>query len=137
MTVHRFSPEGVAPPTGGYSHVALTEPGARLAWFAGQVGRLADGAMPTSVRQQTAAAFDNLEVLFSRCGLGPKELVQLRTYLVGRTSLPEFVAERELRFADWFGAAPPPPNTLLFVEGLADDRALVEIEAVGVVPRLE
>lgn len=134
MTVRRFSPSGVAPPTGAYSHVSVTEAGVRLAWFAGQVGRLADGGMPGSVTEQTEVIFDNLEVLFDKCGLGPDDLVQMHSYLVGRESLPGFAQARNARFSTWFGPGSPPPNTLIIVAGLADPRALVEVEAVGVVP---
>ena len=134
MTVRRFSPEGVAPPTGPYSHVSITESGVRLAWFAGQVGRLADGGMPGSAREQTEVIFDNLTVLFDRCGLSPDDLVNMHTYIVGRESLPGFAQARDARFSTWFGDGSPPPNTLVIVQGLADPRALVEVGAVGVVP---
>lgn len=134
MTVRRFSPEGVAPPTGPYSHVSITESDVRLAWFAGQVGRLVGGGMPGSVEEQTEVAFDNLEVLLRRCGLSTHDLVHMHTYLVGRESLSGFAQARNARFSTWFGDGPPPPNTLVIVQGLADPRALVEVEAVGVVP---
>jgi 2-iminobutanoate/2-iminopropanoate deaminase len=134
MTVRRFSPDGVAAPTGLYSHVSITESGVRLAWFAGQVGRLADGGMPRSAGEQTEVIFDNLAVLFDKSGLGPDDLVQMHTYLVGRESLSGFAQARNARFSIWFGDGPSPPNTLVIVQGLADPRALVEVEAVGVVP---
>lgn len=134
MNVRRFAPEGVAPPTGPYSHVSITESGVRLAWFAGQVGRRVDGGMPHSAAEQTEVVFDNLAVLFDKSGLGPDDLVQMHTYLVGRESLPGFSTARNARFSTWFGDGSPPPNTLVIVSGLADPRALVEVEAVGVIP---
>lgn len=134
MIVRRFSPSGVAPPTGAYSHVSITESGVRLAWFAGQVGRRADGGMPDSAAEQTEVIFDNLDTLFGTCGLSPEDLVQLHTYVVGRDSLPGFVQARNARFSTWFRLGAPPPNTLVIVQGLADPRAMVEVEAVGVVP---
>lgn len=135
MAVERLSPDGVAPPTGPYSHLAITTPGVALVWLAGQVGRRRDGTIPLDPSAQTAVAFDNLEVLFLRSGLAFSDIVHFRTYLVGRTSMPGFSRARDERFARWFGSEQPPPNTLVMVEGLVDPDALVEIEAVGALPR--
>lgn len=130
MSIERVSPEGVASPTGPYSHVAVTPSGVSLVWFAGQVGRRPDGSMPEGAEAQTAAAFDNLEALFVLLELSLSDVVLFRTYLVGRSTITGFGRAREARFAEWFGVSPSPPNTLLFVQGLADPRALVEIETV-------
>lgn len=133
MAIERQSPDGVAAPTGAYSHLAMTPPGVRLVWIAGQVGRRPDGTIPTDAGDQTAVAFDNLEVLFVRSGLVFSDVVLFRTYLVGRSSMAGFSRARDERFTRWFGSQPPPPNTLVFVEGLADPAATVEIEVVGAV----
>lgn len=90
--------------------------------------------MPEGAEEQAAVAFDNLESLISASGLTFPDIVQFRTFLVGRAAMAGFTRARDERFKDWFGSSPPPPNTLVIVQGLADPRALVEIEVVGALP---
>ena len=55
-----------------------------------------------------------------------EDIVKLITYLTDRSDLEPFRCVRNRHFTDPF-----PPNTLLFISGLAQPEYLVEIEAVA------
>lgn len=133
MGVQHMSPEDVAGPTGDYSLVSIAPPGRSLAWIAGQTGRDPDGSFPDSAFTQTLRALDNVASLASSIGASPLEIVAFRTFLVEREAMTAFSRARRKRFEAWYPNSPPPANTIAFVSGLADFRALVEIEAVVVV----
>ena len=61
-----------------------------------------------------------------------EDIVKLTTYLTDRSHLEAFRRVRNRFFRDPF-----PPNTLLFVSGLAQPDYLVEIEAVAFLPFLQ
>jgi enamine deaminase RidA (YjgF/YER057c/UK114 family) len=118
-------------PRGDYSMISVTQPGDRLAFLAGQTGRLPDGTISPDSRQQVVDAFDNVETLLRSVDSGPSSIVHLRTFLVGRAVLGAFTDARAAVYGRWFGDLRPPSNTLLIVNGLADPEAIVEIEAVA------
>lgn len=132
MGIRRLDPAGVAGPASDYSLLSLVAAGVPLVWIAGQTGRHPEGEMPATALHQTMAAFENIATLLAEAGSSPSQIVHLRTYLVGRSSMDGFISGRRQVFEQWYGAEPPPTSTLAFVEGLADPRALVEIEAVAV-----
>lgn len=134
MGVQHMSPRGVAGPTGDYSLISIAPPGQSLAWIAGQTGRDPDGSFSDSAFGQTLRALDNVASLASSIGASPLEIVAFRTLLVERQTMTEFSRARTERFETWYPHSPPPANTIAFVSGLADLRALVEIEAVIVMP---
>lgn len=134
MGVQHLSPEGVAGPTGDYSLVSIAPPGRSLAWIAGQTGREPDGSFSDSAFDQTLRALDSVASLASSIGASPLEIVAFRTFLMERETMAAFSRARKKRFESWYPDSPPPANTVAFVSGLADVKALVEIEAVAVVP---
>lgn len=115
------STEGV-----GYSHVARV---GNTLYIAGQIaldpqGNLVgDGDIQAQVRQTYA----NLRAICEHFGGSLANIVKLTTYLTDRAHLPGFRIVRNETLA-----APFPPNTLLFISGLADPRYLIEIEAIAI-----
>lgn len=127
--VSRRNPPGVCPPTGAYSLVSAVPAGATLAWLAGQTGRREDGAMAEDPLSQTEDAFANLAVLMDSLGASPSDIACLRTYVTSGAR-QGFYRGRDRVFSNWYPEGDYPVNTLLVVGGLADRRAMVEIEAV-------
>ena len=125
----RSNPPGVSPPTGPYSLVSTVPAGTTLTWLAGQTGRRKDGAMAEDALSQTQDAFANLGVLIDATGASPSAIACLRTYLTPGAQ-QGFYRGRDRVFSKWYPDGDYPVNTLLVVGGLADPRAVVEIEAV-------
>ena len=135
MPIHRFvNPPSIAKP-GGYTHVVeATRPG-RLIYIAGQLGldrdnRLAGG--PNDFRAQAEQTFVNLKNALAAVGAGFEHVVKLNNYLIDISHLPIFREVRD-RFID---TAAPPASTTVEIAALARTGALIEVEAVAVVPDL-
>ncbi len=112
----------------GYSHVAKA---GDTVYIAGQIALDADGALVGrgDIEAQTQQVYANLQAILEELGGGLKDIVKLTTYLTERSHLEAFRRVRNRFFSDAF-----PPNTLLFVSGLAHPDYLVEIEAVAFLP---
>jgi 2-iminobutanoate/2-iminopropanoate deaminase len=80
-----------------------------------------------SIERQTEVVFDNLERALTAAGSGLQQLARICIYLVDRDHVACFRAVRDRRLE---GARPA--STLVIVEALVDDEALVEIDAVAV-----
>lgn len=122
-----ISPKSVHSTAGvGYSHVARV--GDTL-YIAGQValdrqGRLVGkGDAEAQVRQ----AYANLDAILKEMGGSLGSVVKFTTYLTRREHLEAFRKVRGEVLQE-----PYPPNTLLFIQGLANPEYLVEIEAIAV-----
>lgn len=125
--VLRFvNPPTVAAPT-GYSHVAIVAPGTELMFLAGQVGAKPDGAVPEEPEAQYEQALANVIALLAAEGASPADLVKVNTYLVRPLAVERI---REIRRRHLGAVAPA--STLVYVPRLAQERYLVEIEAVAV-----
>lgn len=130
MSVTRLELAGPLEPTGAYSTLAVADPGQSLTWISGQVGRQSDKPLSHDARRQTVIAFSNIEKAIAEIGLELAGIIHLRTFLVGRSAQPAFIAARDETMADWFGDSPRPASTLIIVSGVADADAMVEIEAI-------
>jgi enamine deaminase RidA (YjgF/YER057c/UK114 family) len=119
----------------GFSHgVAVDGPG-RWVVLAGQTGGDTTGQYLPDMAGQVAVALRRIVKLLGEAGAGPEHIVRLTWYLTSRseyeaagTSTGIGVAWRETLGRNF------PPSTLLYVSGLADERALVEIEVTAFVP---
>jgi len=121
-----ISPASVHSTAGvGYSHVARV---GNLVFIAGQValdrdnGLVGEGDIETQVRQ----AYANLGAILAELGGSFRNVVKFTTYLTRREDLAAFRKVRNEVLGEPF-----PPNTLLFVAGLARPEYMVEIEAVA------
>jgi len=109
--------------------VSVAPFGKRLALISGQTGRRSDGTLAANPIEQCRQAFIHVGLACESIGATHSDVVHLRTYLVGSTTLDAFVAARHEVFAEWYDDAMPPASTLLLVVGLADREAICEIEA--------
>ena len=109
--------------------ISTAQAGSTIVWLAGQTGRRKDGTIGEDSATQTADAFLNLWVLMESVGATPRNIACLRTYVTPGAE-EGFYRGRQGVFSDWYPDRDYPVNTLAIVTGLADTRAMVEIEAV-------
>lgn len=122
------------PKFGDYSTLSFAKPG-EIVTVAGQMGADATGAFTADTgSDQVKLAYANLGAALAAAGLGFEHVIGMRTYLVGREMIPEFMQGRKEAFAEIYPDGGYPPNTLLIIGGLVEEDALVEIEAMAVRP---
>ncbi len=112
----------------GYSHVVKA---GDTCYIAGQIALDPGGNLigRGDIEAQTQQVYANLQAILEELGGSLDDIVKLTTYLTDRAHLEAFRHVRNRFFTDAF-----PPNTLLFVSGLAHPDYLVEIEAVAFLP---
>ena len=126
MAHHIIQPRSVHSTAGvGYSHVAMV---GKTVYIAGQVALDADGNLvgKGDIEKQIRQVYANLKAILEEIGGSLDDIVKMTTYLTDRRQLEDFRRIRTNFFDDPF-----PPNTLLFVNGLAHPDYLVEIEAIA------
>lgn len=126
-------PAGLGRPLGRYSHVSIAR-GNEIVAIAGQVGidEAGEVAGDGSTAAQTRKAFENLATALASVGLSPADIFKTTTYLVGAESLEEFMQARGEVFAQLFPGGAYPPNTLLIISRLVEERLVVEVEALAI-----
>src|SRR3954464_12084219 len=86
--IRRWSPAGLAPPIGQYSHLAAVPADHELVFISGQVGVLEDGTLAgPDAESQTRQAFACIGRLLDSLGAGPEHLVKLLTLVSGTENL--------------------------------------------------
>lgn len=124
-------PAGMAEPLGRYSQIAIARD-CDVAYIAGQVGIVEDGSLAGdgSFPAQVKQTFANIGVALGALGVTFADIVKTSTFIVAGQPIEEFMAARTQVFADIFPDAKYPPNTILVVNRLVEERLLIEIEAV-------
>jgi enamine deaminase RidA (YjgF/YER057c/UK114 family) len=128
--VRFLNPSALSKPP-GYSHVVeMTGPG-RTVWIAGQLGIGKDGnVVGADFRAQAVQTFENLKAALASVGAGFEHVVKVNNYLLDVKDLGVF---REVR-DQYLNRAAPPASTTLAVAAFARPGALLEVEAVAVLP---
>jgi enamine deaminase RidA (YjgF/YER057c/UK114 family) len=117
----------------GFSHgVALDGPG-RWIVLAGQTGGDAKGEYQSDMGGQVAVALRRIIRLLAEAGAGPEHIVRLTWYLTSRSEYEAAGAGIGAAWRETLGKNFP-PSTLLYIDGLVDVRAKVEIEVTAFVP---
>jgi 2-iminobutanoate/2-iminopropanoate deaminase len=134
MPIHRFiNPATIAKPR-GFSHVVeATTPG-RIIYISGQLGLGLDDEIvgaPGDFRAQAEQVFVNLKNALAAVGAGFEHVVKLNNYFLDVAHIGIF-REVRTRFLD---VAAPPASTAVVVSALARADALLEVEAIAVMPR--
>jgi enamine deaminase RidA (YjgF/YER057c/UK114 family) len=116
----------------GFSHGVVVDAPGRWIVLAGQTGDL-NGDYAADMAGQVAIALRKIMTLLAEAGAGPEHIVRLTWYL---TSREEYEAAGAGIGAAWREtlARNFPPSTLLYIGGLVDIRAKVEIEVTAFVP---
>jgi enamine deaminase RidA (YjgF/YER057c/UK114 family) len=133
MPVHRFhNPSAIAKPF-GYTHVVEAASPGRIVYIAGQLGLDLDNKIVGAAgdfRVQAEQTFVNLKNALAAAGAGFEHVVKLNNYLVDMAHLSIFREVRD-RHVD---VSAPPASTTVAISELARPGALIEVEAVAVVP---
>ena len=119
----------------GFSHgVAVDGPG-RWIVLAGQTGGDEKGEYQPDMAAQVGVALHRIIKLLKEAGAGPEHIVRLTWYLTSRS---EYEAAGAGIGAAWRETLAKnfPPSTLLYIDGLVDVRAKVEIEVTAFVPAI-
>ena len=132
MRLERSNPDGVSPPIGTYSHVVKVETGDAV-WLhiAGQIAVDVNGAIvgPGDMRAQTEQVFENLKAILEAHGASFTDLVKINTFV---TTLDDLIGMREVR--SHYLPNDLPASTAVQVVALVVPEAMIEIDAVAVIP---
>src|SRR5919106_699673 len=133
MRSSRLNPEDVHPPVGNYSHAVRME-STDAVWIhvSGQVALDRDGQLvgPGDLRAQTRQVLENLKAILEANGASFADVVKTTTYL---TTLDDLAGMREVR-AEYLPEEPP-ASTAVQISALVLPEALIEVDAIAVVPR--
>lgn len=117
----------------GFSHGMVVDAPGRWVVLAGQTGH-ADGAgYPADFAAQTKVALERIVRLLREAGAGPEHIVRLNWYITDRAAYFAAGAGVAAAWREVLGRQFP-TSTLLFVSGLIDEQAKVEIEVTAYVP---
>jgi len=100
--------------------------------LAGQTGD-AKGDYPADMAGQVGVALRKIIKLLGEAGAGPQHIVRLTWYLTSRGEYEAAGAGIGAAWRETLGKNFP-PSTLLYIAGLVDERAKVEIEVTAFVP---
>lgn len=130
MNQIRFiNPQALAKPP-GYTHVVEATAPARLVYIAGQLGLDRDGKLSSDFRLQAVQTFENLKAALAAVGAQFQHVVKLNNYLLDIKYLPVFRQVRDSYLPD----RNRPASTTIAISALAREGALLEVEAVAVLP---
>ncbi len=124
-----INPETLAKPP-SYTHVVEVVGACRTIHISGQLGIDLEGRVVGDFRAQAVQVFENLKAALASVGATFEDVVKLNSYLADITDLPVL---REVRVR-YLNAEALPASTTLAVSGFARPGALLEIEALAVLP---
>jgi len=124
-----INPEALDKPP-GYTHVVEASAPARIVYIAGQLGIDREGKLSSDFRLQAVQTFENLKIALAAVGAQFKHVVKLNNYFIDMKYLPVFRQVRDSYLPD----QNRPASTTLAISGLAREGALLEVEAVAVLP---
>jgi enamine deaminase RidA (YjgF/YER057c/UK114 family) len=129
-----YNVEELGAPLGQYSHITRVKAGEYL-FIAGMLSAAADGSVvgDGDFDVQCHQVFKNLEAALRSAGAGWANIVQFTTYLVHSQSIPRFMEFRLREFPRMFPDGKYPPNTLLMIDRLVNEKFLVEVQAVAAI----
>ena len=121
------NPPSVYTPQAHYSQVARA---GNTLYISGQLGLDTNGELvgEGDARAQARRAWRNLIAILAEYGATPRQLVKTTTFVTHWAYRPLVAEARD----DVFPEPPYPPSTLVVVQGLAEPRFLVEVEAIAV-----
>lgn len=117
----------------GFSHGVVVDSPGRWVVLAGQTGGDEKDDYAADLAAQVATALKRIMKLLSEANAGPQHIVRLTWYLTDRSEYEAAGAGIGAAWKETLGRNFP-PSTLLYIGGLVDARAKVEIEVTAFVP---
>jgi len=117
----------------GFSHGVEVDGPGRWIVLAGQTGGDDKDDYHSDMAGQVAVALRRIIKLLAEAGAGPQHIVRLTWYLTSRAEYEAAGAGIGAAWRETLGKNFP-PSTLLYISGLVDQRAKVEIEVTAFVP---
>lgn len=117
----------------GFSNGLVVEGSGRWIVLAGQTGPDAGGEYPEDFAAQVRNALGKIVRLLQEAGGGPEHIVRLNWYITTPEEYEHGGQPLGDAWKDTIGRNFP-TSTLLYVSGLADRRAKVEIEVTAFIP---
>ena len=116
----------------GYTHVVDMAGPARIIYIAGQLALDRNGKMVGAgdFRAQAIQVFENLKSALAAVGASFHDVVKINNYVLDMSHRPIFREVRDM----YVNQAAPPASTLVGVTALAYPEALIEIEAIALLP---
>lgn len=131
MTSLRINPETLYGSVQyGFSHATLDEASGTV-HLSGQVAWDKDYAVVggTDVGLQARQALANIAAVLDSLGIGPAQVLRLRTFIVNYD--PSMLGAIGAELGAFYGEAVPAANTIVGVQSLALPDFLIEIEAIA------
>jgi enamine deaminase RidA (YjgF/YER057c/UK114 family) len=118
----------------GFSHGVVVDAPGKWVVLAGQTGSAESGGYESDdMASQVGIALRRIIKLLGEAGAGPEHIVRLTWYLTSRSEYEAAGAGIGAAWRETLGRNFP-PSTLLYIAGLVDSRAKVEIEVTAFVP---
>jgi enamine deaminase RidA (YjgF/YER057c/UK114 family) len=117
----------------GFSHGVVVDGPGKWIVLAGQTGGNEAGEYQTDMAGQVGTALKRIAKLLGEAGAGPEHIVRLTWYLTSKSEYEAAGAGIGAAWKETLGRNFP-PSTLLYISGLVDARAKVEIEVTAFVP---
>ena len=117
----------------GFSHGVVVDAPGRWIVLAGQTGGDEAGNYADDFGAQVKSALQRIMRLLKEAGAGPEHIVRLTWYITSRSDYESSGAGIGAAWKETLGRNYP-PSTLLFIGGLVDARAKVEIEVTAFLP---
>ena len=131
MSIRLINPESLGAPR-GYSNGALSNPGARILFIAGQVAWDAQQQIVSDdLVEQFDRALANVITVLSSAGGHPRMIARLVIYVTDKNEYRDRMKEIGERYRARMGKHFP-AMVLVEVKGLLEDRARIEIEGTAV-----
>jgi enamine deaminase RidA (YjgF/YER057c/UK114 family) len=128
------NPDTLGKPLGQYSQITRVK-ASEFVFIAGQLGVDKDGKLvgDDDFEAQCAQTFANIEAALKSCGAGWGNVVQFTTFLVHSQDVPKLRGFRQREFPKMFPNGAYPPNTLLIIDRLVAEAALIEVQTLAAV----
>jgi enamine deaminase RidA (YjgF/YER057c/UK114 family) len=117
----------------GFSHGVVVDGPGQWIVLAGQTGGNEAGEYQPDMAGQVATALKRIIKLLAEAGAGAEHIVRLTWYLTSKSEYEAAGAGIGAAWKETLGRNFP-PSTLLYISGLVDARAKVEIEVTAFVP---
>jgi enamine deaminase RidA (YjgF/YER057c/UK114 family) len=129
-----YSPPDLAKPVGPYNHIAIAD-NAKLVFIAGQVSVDKTGKLvgEDDFDGQCAQVFSNLETALKSASASWGNVVQSITFITRVQDIKPLYDYRLREFPKMFPGNVYPPNTLVVVNRLVNEKYLLEIQAIAAV----